>query len=1294
MVREPQPDCCPNSSSNPKTIAEGEMQPSQQTDEKPFNIAAEVRSRRSRLPTSEESRLTGPWWGLAFSGGGIRSATFCFGLLRALAKNQLFHKFDILSTVSGGGYIGSTVGKMFNNEKSKEPPQPLEVEAKLARADSGVFTAWLRANGRYLIPGGAKDLTFAAASYARNLLGVHVELAFLSLLLGCLIVGFDLFVWKWADSVFNGAGGWPLSGDGRTTLAVISRWPTAWLTLPVIFWFGAVSSCAFWALPSSKEKRFEPRSIATFCVSLLLFLVLVQHVTEVVPWMPKLTESLEPPPGLVFAVAALCSAWCAGVMVSWCLMLRTSIAPEARANWLTSQLSRILAICVVVIGLGVMDYLAWSLGNAEVAKQRNLGLIIVLIAVALRAALPKVADLPKSLTPLTRNFVLSAMNLAGLGLLALVVIFWMSLVHRATSSVMFSPTATQLQFRPAFDWLLWLAVPIAILMLVSASNREFLNRSSLFGFYRARLVRSYLGAANPKRFVQAETKHDVTATDPNDDVAMRAYQPHSAGGPVHLLNVCVNQTSDPTGGLFNQDRKGLPLTVAPGGQISVDNGVWRKPAESADLSLGSWMAISGAAVAPGLGASTRPGVSAILMLAGIRLGYWWDSFKGDGETRINLGRIGKYGQFVSELRGRFEGDARRDWFLSDGGHFENTGAYALLREKCGLIVIADCGADPRYAFGDLENLVRKARIDLHAEIIFLRPKESKERPPIAFGSLNEIASPDSQACLAIARVVYEGTEDHGFIIIVKPNVCQGMPVDLVNFKAENPLFPQEPTTDQMFSEAQWESYFHLGYTLGDNIKLEQVHDMKSFVTTYFVDDDGAILVQDAAGKQSLQFSLKRLSSRIAATGAVSASISLGAITTVGLAGWQAVTAELNSHALASHIEPAAYKELADIFGKLPSANAKGGVEERHLGEMATALLRVGDAACNPRNIDAFRQSNLMSLIINETKRSCRESGALHASCKALLDDDKVSKCLQEEPRTSCIPMYWTRDYAAHNNDFSNCGKSQSSPATASVAANASPKSGAGEATNGAMQIPVTATSPTSMAKSDPTPANSQPASGVPANNDGAGSRKVCAGRTIYIQIYGPTLRDSVRSLRDPWRQLGASVPPVEDVWDTARRAGRGLPQPFSVPTVIYHDEASLPCANALLPVGANPSWDVRALSKNLTGQIGVMEVWIPAMAKAVDATIPAKAFCYQEDDRNQFPTRYGVHCHASHEACVKARGDNRKVVQTQCVGTEMQDAATITFSRGWANSWFAKQASPFDKPFPPLPPAKTDAAPR
>lgn len=45
--------------------------------------------------------------GLALSGGGIRSATFCLGVIQFLAERELIKDFDYLSTVSGGGYTGT-----------------------------------------------------------------------------------------------------------------------------------------------------------------------------------------------------------------------------------------------------------------------------------------------------------------------------------------------------------------------------------------------------------------------------------------------------------------------------------------------------------------------------------------------------------------------------------------------------------------------------------------------------------------------------------------------------------------------------------------------------------------------------------------------------------------------------------------------------------------------------------------------------------------------------------------------------------------------------------------------------------------------------------------------------------------------------------------------------------------------------------------------------------------------------------------------------------------------------------
>jgi hypothetical protein len=65
---------------------------------------------------AHEAKLSG----IAFSGGGIRSATFNLGVLQALARFKLLKEFNYLSTVSGGGYIGSWLAAWIKRENQKQ----------------------------------------------------------------------------------------------------------------------------------------------------------------------------------------------------------------------------------------------------------------------------------------------------------------------------------------------------------------------------------------------------------------------------------------------------------------------------------------------------------------------------------------------------------------------------------------------------------------------------------------------------------------------------------------------------------------------------------------------------------------------------------------------------------------------------------------------------------------------------------------------------------------------------------------------------------------------------------------------------------------------------------------------------------------------------------------------------------------------------------------------------------------------------------------------------------------------
>jgi len=64
--------------------------------------------------------------GLALSGGGIRSATFCLGVVQALAHRKLFKEIDFLSTVSGGGYTGSFVTTRLGALEGQPKAAPAE----------------------------------------------------------------------------------------------------------------------------------------------------------------------------------------------------------------------------------------------------------------------------------------------------------------------------------------------------------------------------------------------------------------------------------------------------------------------------------------------------------------------------------------------------------------------------------------------------------------------------------------------------------------------------------------------------------------------------------------------------------------------------------------------------------------------------------------------------------------------------------------------------------------------------------------------------------------------------------------------------------------------------------------------------------------------------------------------------------------------------------------------------------------------------------------------------------------
>jgi len=120
--------------------------------------------------------------GLAISGGGIRSATFSLGVVQYLARKGIIKAVDFMSTVSGGGYLGSFMSSFLNDPKSPNDPENHDVGldpkrhkwpfGKLGDVESRAIRH-LRNHSKYLAEGGFK--TYALV-LGQMLYGIAVNL--------------------------------------------------------------------------------------------------------------------------------------------------------------------------------------------------------------------------------------------------------------------------------------------------------------------------------------------------------------------------------------------------------------------------------------------------------------------------------------------------------------------------------------------------------------------------------------------------------------------------------------------------------------------------------------------------------------------------------------------------------------------------------------------------------------------------------------------------------------------------------------------------------------------------------------------------------------------------------------------------------------------------------------------------------------------------------------------------------------------------------------------------------------
>jgi hypothetical protein len=367
-------------------------------------------------------------------------------------------------------------------------------------------------------------------------------------------------------------------------------------------------------------------------------------------------------------------------------------------------------------------------------------------------------------------------------------------------------------------WDFVVRVPLLLVGAALLASRVVnVNRFSMHGLYRNRLVRAYLGASNvwrrPDPFTGFATTDNVLLHQLWRAAPDREHQGTSTR-PLPVINTTLNLVTG-SKRLAWQLRKAESFSMSPFHCGNFHEG-YRPSSRYGGrdgITLGTAMTISGAAANPNMGYNSSPAITFLMSLLNARLGAW-------------LGNTNEYGRrvyqrsgpqsalrpLVAELFGQT--DAEHPYVnLSDGGHFDNLGLYEMVLRRCRYILVCDAGRDPSAGFEDLGNVIRKVRIDFGIPIDFgerirIFPREERE------GGL----------FCATARIRYSEIDGPGVadgrLVYVKPALFghgEPIPYDVLAYARRSEEFPHESTSDQWFDEAQFESYRALGRHTLDQI---------------------------------------------------------------------------------------------------------------------------------------------------------------------------------------------------------------------------------------------------------------------------------------------------------------------------------------------------------------------------------------------------------------------------------------------------------------------------------------------
>lgn len=730
------------------------------------------------------TELERPLCGLSLSGGGNRCAAFSLGVTQALDslrpdnEDQVFDAFDYISTVSGGGYMGTSIvaGLM-------QAPYTYPFASKLDAAETEE-TKHLRNFSNFLVPNGFIDYLTSLALVLRGL-----SVNFVIVLPGLLLLA--LFTIACSPTISSLAEpdvfGFPLS-NLPFPIANIAALKGFTLTTNLVLLATALTF--FSALVTSKTTR-------TSTVDTRMRLGLYLGVLAAVIFVSAFME-LQP-----LIVAGMFSAHGFSDPVS------------GQGGWFFTSIGKIIptVATVFVPVAGVLIGVAQKLANivkgaigedswqAEMKKRASL--LALYVSALVVPILLWIIYLYLTYWAVRTDDLGNNPNAPG----------WLrSIPDIAVFSVL--PVIQRLgSIGSAY---LWIALALGCLCLLLGPNSN-----SLHQLYRDRLSKAFLFSRKER---QMDDEVDVGAWTFS---SLKPHAPPSRGegpGPLEwevgasfspylIVNTAINLAGSKE--LNKRGRNADNFIFSPLFIGSQSTGYARtKDVEAVTLlSLATAMATSGAAASANMGNHTIRILTFSLSMLNVRLGYWLanpnelDKFS-CWRTRM-MANIGTW-YFATEAAGRMD-ETRYNVYLTDGGHIENLGIYELLRRRCKIIVAVDGEADPNMTFDSFVKLQVLARIDMGIRIdlpwreISMRALSTTR----SFGNRKECECAGGPH--GAMGIIHYGQSEIGLLFYIKSSMTGDENDYIMDYKARHPTYPHETTLDQFFSEEQFEVYRALGF---------------------------------------------------------------------------------------------------------------------------------------------------------------------------------------------------------------------------------------------------------------------------------------------------------------------------------------------------------------------------------------------------------------------------------------------------------------------------------------------------